>query len=579
MDDTGTDQTTGGSPLTGYTSFMPTPPSGDIPVQGFAQTADILGVPGVQTSMTDFGMSPAQQVMLKNAYGEQAPPQAVYGTILQAQQDAAQQAQAAAGARAAGAAAENKLYADFLAQPRPDVYKPQYKALPKAPTPQYRNPLEAVGNPLAGLALVAGLFTRTPATATLNSAAAAMQAQREGDQLGYENAHKEFRDNLDLTMKHNEQERQAYLDSWNDRNKTMQERLADLQMKATMYKNNAVAAAARSGNPSEAQMALDAMGKFQTYMQNYAPIAKNQNQWEVQQIQQLQADIQKANPTWTQDQVLEATVKRAQALGLMAPPAGATSTKTAIPGSKSAIIQANADQILANGEAKTMADALQMATERYAEANRPLTTKELDTQAEMEVLRTKPENAGKSDEQLRVMARENLQRGTKSTLSERDYNRLQLVAQTTENALDKTDKLIDLLNRGEKAGLLGKGYRLAEVAGNIFGSNSTESAQVQEAIQYLRQTYGTIMQTGSQRLKAEAARIDYIIKGLEAGSTTVNTLQSIKDYQDMLIEALKLNQQQRLRSRPDVPTELPKGAAPAGAGKPASDFSAFPEAR
>jgi len=163
-------------------------------------------------------------------------------------------------------------------------------------------------------------------------------------------------------------------------------------------------------------------------------------------------------------------------------------------------------------------------------------------------------------------------------LSERDYNVLQQRAMITEQALDRTDRLIDLLNKGEKAGLLGKGYRLAEVAGNIFGSNSTESAQVQEAIQYLRQTYGTIMQTGSQRLKAEAARIDYIIKGLEAGSTTVNTLQSIKEYQDMLIEALKINEQQRTRSRPDVPTALFRATKPPTTA-PAGDFSAFPEVR
>jgi hypothetical protein len=253
------------------------------------------------------------------AAGQMPEPQDYAQTMLQAQQDAARQEQAAAGARAGAAAGQNKLYADFLAQPRPDVYKPQYKPMPKAPSPQYRSPLEAVGSPLAALALVAGLFTRNPATATLGAAAAAMDAQRAGDQVGYENAHKEFRDNLDLTMKANEQERQAYLDSWNDRNKTMQERMADLEMKATMYRNNAVAGAARSGNVSEAQMSLNAMGQFTEYMKALAPQSKNPNENLARAFEDVKKQVSSEMPGAKPEEILKETNRRLEDAGMYNP--------------------------------------------------------------------------------------------------------------------------------------------------------------------------------------------------------------------------------------------------------------------
>lgn len=572
---------------------MPNEPNDEVRLPGIAEAGGSLyGVP-------QFGSAPIvapsvgqlAQAVVPNAQPPAAPPSGM-DVILEGMDpkqraifdmfygsEKAQNAQRQAQAAAAAGAAQRKAadISSYLAEPRPPIYEPKYRPMPTPPKAQFRDPIEAVGSPIAGLAMIAGLFTRTAGTATLNAAAAAMKAQREGDMLGYETARAEFNDKLTETLNANQQERQAYLDSWNNRKLTMQEKLADLEMKATLYQNQAMAASARAGNVSDVQMKLNAFGNFKQFMDAYAPIAKNRNQWEAQQIQTLEEEIRKNNPTWTREQVIEETTKRARSFGLLPPPGGTTKAPT--PGSKSAVIQANAEKLLANGEASDMAEALTMATERYVEVNKPLTTAEANIQAEMENLRVS--NPGMAESQLRIRAKTNVDRGTKSVLSERDYNNLQQRAFITEQALDRTDRLISLLEDGEKAGLLGGVYRVYEVAKNIYGVNDTRSAQVQEAIQYLRQTYGAIMQTGSQRLKQEAQRIDYIIKGLDAGSTTLNTLQSIREYQEMLIESLKINQQQRIRARPDVPVQLPGRGAPSATAAPeqTTDFSAFPEVK
>lgn len=287
----------------GYQIFIP---------QGFGQTADVV-VPqsdvGGGTRFPTLGVpetafyTPQRRVETALQTG-QAPEQGdVYQMFYQANQDEAARRQAAAGAQAAAAGQKAGLYKEFLAQPRPDVYQPQYKPTPTPPKPQYRDPMQAIGSPLSVLALAAGLFTRTPATATLNAAAAAMEAQRAGDQQGYENARNEFRDKLDETLRHNDQERTAYLDSWNNRKMVMAERLADLEMKATMYQNQALANSARSGNVSNVQMQIDAMGKAQEFMKQFAPTAKSVGEWQAQEAQKTAARVKSEHPDWADDKV------------------------------------------------------------------------------------------------------------------------------------------------------------------------------------------------------------------------------------------------------------------------------------
>ena len=158
---------------------------------------------------------------------------------------AAQQAKAAQAGYAANTAG---LYRMLGSQPLPNIPTPKYKPLPTPPKAEYRDPIEAFGNPLAGLAMIAGIFTRRSGTTALRAGAAAMKAQREGDQQAYENSRNYFKDALDQTMKANDQEARQYQDAVNDYKLNWDAKLARVNALATANQNASVAAAARSGN-------------------------------------------------------------------------------------------------------------------------------------------------------------------------------------------------------------------------------------------------------------------------------------------------------------------------------------------
>lgn len=451
---------------------------------------------------------------------------------------AASRAAAASQAAARGQLAER--YKVAAEAPLPDLYKPQYRPVPEAPKPVYREPFQALGAPLAALALVAGAFTRNSGTAVLTAASTAMEAQAKGDQVGYENARSEFKDALDTTMKNNEMERNAYRDAWSDRKATFDERVSNLALWSSYYQNKAMSSAANGGNVAQINAQIAGLTSTLGVLKQMEPAFKKD---------EVEGKIYSDAYAQAQNEERDGTLQEGMTVWQRA-------TEIAAPA------------------IKTMTDA-----KTKPATSRVLGKGEANIQAEMENLKMNPANANMTDSQIRTMANDNVNRGAKSVLSEVAFNRLEQVAVLTENSLDKADLIIDLLNRGEKAGLLGKGYRFAEVIGNVLGTSSTEAAQVRGAVQYLRQAYGQIMQTGGQRLKMEASRIDDIIKGLEAGSTTVNTLQSIKDYQEMLVDYLKMNIEQRRRARPNVPTELPKGGSPpAASAAQGNPFDAFPKA-
>ena len=528
---------------------------------------------------------------------------------------AASRAAAASQAAARGQLAER--YKVAAEAPLPDLYKPQYRPVPEAPKPVYREPFQALGAPLAALALVAGAFTRNSGTAVLTAASTAMEAQAKGDQAGYENARSEFKDALDTTMKNNEMERNAYRDAWSDRKATFDERVSNLALWSSYYQNKAMSSAASGGNVAQINAQIAGLTSTLGVLKQMEPAYKSVSEAKGAVLSQFFAkypdDIPRAireaapllkeitdaetkagsgGPTAAsqKSETMQALVQQEIANGVDPVQARINAEEKyrrleAIGGAKpvtgkAVTFEALNRQFLDEGKNPSEAASLALAeVAKLSSTSRVLGKGEANIQAEMENLKMNPANANMTDSQIRTMANDNVNRGAKSVLSEVAFNRLEQVAILTEESLDKADLIIDLLNRGEKAGLLGKGYRFAEVIGNVLGTSSTEAAQVRGAVQYLRQTYGQIMQTGGQRLKMEASRIDDIIKGLEAGSTTVNTLQSIKDYQEMLVDYLKMNIEQRRRARPNVSTELPKGGSPpAASAAQGNPFDAFPKA-
>ena len=209
--------------------------------------------------------SPQEQIQsrLLDLYMNQMPQAAA------ADQAAAGQAAAAAARSRAQLAARQK---QALETPLPALHTPEYKALPTPPTAKYREPWQALGNPLAAVALVAGAFTRNSATATMNIAAAAMNAQKRNDTLAYEEARSKFKDSMEETIKANENERNAYKDSWENRKLTFDERRAQLEMWGTYYQNAAMAGAARGGNVAKINAQVAGLEKSLSLLKEMNPV-------------------------------------------------------------------------------------------------------------------------------------------------------------------------------------------------------------------------------------------------------------------------------------------------------------------
>ena len=172
----------------------------------------------------------------------------------------------------AGYAAQNaNAYRGLASTPMPDIKKPQYQPLPTPPKAEYREPWQALGSPLAALAMIAGAFTRNSGTATLKTAAAAMNAQRQGDMQGYKDARENFMDNFNRTLQANQMEHQQYKDAWEDSKLTWDAKVARINALATANQNSAVAGAARGGKVDELGKLIAANGKSIEILESLKP--------------------------------------------------------------------------------------------------------------------------------------------------------------------------------------------------------------------------------------------------------------------------------------------------------------------
>jgi hypothetical protein len=318
---------------------------------------------------------------------------AIYDMMLQSEQEEARRRQAAGAAQAGVAARTAGDIREYLATPKPPIYEPKYKAMPTPPKPQYRDPIEAIGSPLAGLALVAGLFTRTSGTATLNAAAAAMQAQQQGDQLAFENARLEFRDKLDETLRSNEQEHRAYTDSWNNRKLTMQDRLADLEMKATLYKNEGLAASARAGNVSDVQMRLNALVKAQEVIKALQPPASSFKQEQVLFNEGHQWALEKAKAEGRENDAPYVAELRKQYINEATPTAGKGGNRGLSLDDRIKLDQARADLAAGRDEAKARRRIEEL--EAKARLQESLQERRAEQQKELQEARQKAQQEGK----------------------------------------------------------------------------------------------------------------------------------------------------------------------------------------
>lgn len=133
-------------------------------------------------------------------------------------------------------------------EPLPPTYVPQRTELPTPPRFAPRSSDLAMAQPLSLLAAIGGLFARRAGTASIRAMTAAMKGLAEGDRERYEAATKEYDEQFKRAVEYNREEKEKYTEAWDNRNKTLNERQALLQMLATKYGNEAMLRAINSGS-------------------------------------------------------------------------------------------------------------------------------------------------------------------------------------------------------------------------------------------------------------------------------------------------------------------------------------------
>jgi hypothetical protein len=126
------------------------------------------------------------------------------------------------------------------------------------PKPKYRDPMEALANPITMLALVGSLFTRQPAATALKSLTAAMKAQQQGDQQAFENEFAVYQGQVKQLHEEQQRENQEYRRELDNRRLDLQERNARIARNATRRGDRAMITATNSGNPTAVEDLLKA---------------------------------------------------------------------------------------------------------------------------------------------------------------------------------------------------------------------------------------------------------------------------------------------------------------------------------
>lgn len=124
---------------------------------------------------------------------------------------------------------------------------PAPRQMPTPPKAKYSDPLDTLGNPLTALALIASAFVRKPATTAMKALANAAKAQKEGDQVKYQNDYREYEQALQKAHAEQQQEQADYKRDYDNRRLSIQERSAKMRGTATRRGDSAMLSFLDSG--------------------------------------------------------------------------------------------------------------------------------------------------------------------------------------------------------------------------------------------------------------------------------------------------------------------------------------------
>lgn len=266
----------------------------------------------------------------------------------------------------------------------------------------------------------------------------------------------------------------------------------------------------------------------------------------------LNADMPDA---WKEEALLKLLQQRKQGAGMSA----------ARPGSEAEQVNTLAEQLLKDGKATDRADAIVKARQQLAQATRkePLISEEIRRRT-TNLMKPKEEGGqGLSEKDAFNKAAQDVKRAVTTPSGNRldDIKRIQGTIELSRSTMNKAETLLN-----KHFGITGVGgmiTRPMEAVGNMTAiSNETDRAQFRRFIDEIKEWAPTVLlQRSGRPLAAEAARLDRIIAGLNAGDTAANTKRAFKELRETwgMIE-------QQLQERATGEPGTPKAAPAAGDG-------------
>jgi hypothetical protein len=404
------------------------------------------------------------------------------------------------------------------------------------------------GSPGFVISMLASAFTAQPMNTALNAGAAAMNAINQGDMQAYNKQFAAWKENSDLTIKRLNQEHQEFADIDKLRSTDLEEWRTKTQALLAKFGDQRKLALLENGYYPELLQAQD--GEF----------TAGRNLAEAQEaIIQNKALIDSLNghPAQPGEEVTHKDAKG-----------------TPMAGGDPRYFKGT-DQLGA------YTDALK----KINEAKFPYRTGSpgvTDKLQEKNAVRTavKKEHPYWTPDKVDLEADKRIKSAQASPMTGNERDKL--VAQKDQYDLVLSDILPQVQDILKKhvgaAGVAGYATRAGESVGNIFGDSDTDRRQFESDIDHLKLVAPNLLlnRATGRPLSAEHEYIDRIIRGLNIGDTTANTLRSLAEVQRRL-EMLRTDVQKRINSgSSDTDNSAAPAAAPAESDK---SWDAFPEVK
>ena len=427
--------------------------------------------------------------------------------------------------------------------------------LPEPPKPIHRDPLLAVDvlNPMMALAMIGSLFTRRPAVAAGNAAAAAMAAQTKGDHDAYAEKLAEYKEHLTKAHIENQADVADYRAELANKKISLTERLANLRGRAVRRGDNAMLMSLDAGtDPWVAIEQRERAGEIISPKLEKAAFIKS---W-LSKPENEEATVQDANVAY------DLYKKGGKA------PTAQTKAKLEAQAIEEnfAAHAGDPDWTMAKSIAEVKAQSTPVKGEK------PLTmAQEGAADIEARIKRLQAENPGMSEAEARSKAIADFKaagrappKGPAGMTGNQAVKEKHLENQITEQ-LDVVDKVMGTLQKYRMAaGAAGYVTRGGEIVGNISGVDlGTDREQFRRDVEFLRMMFPRIIASGGRPLAGEQKRVDAIIGGLSMGDTTANTMRSLEELQKIYMR--RLQEQREILGNPGG---TPSPSSPPGSTPP-----------